>query len=137
MTVRPFYSLVDWIGRHEASVLVALLTWGAWQLVGLLKGVTWAEWRGTSVAAMLTLSRVLVSTAIGTLWALPAGLAIGLSPRLSRIFQPIVQVAASFPAPMLFPMVIAFFNLLGISLGWGSIVLMLLGYVHWGWDAPR
>ena len=31
-----------------------------------------------------TLLRVLAATALGTLWALPAGLAIGLSPRLSR-----------------------------------------------------
>ncbi len=54
-----------------------------------------------------TLGRVLLSTALGTLWALPAGLAIGLSPRLSRIVQPVVQVVASFPAPMLFPLVIA------------------------------
>jgi NitT/TauT family transport system permease protein len=73
------------------------------------------------------MARVLVSTALGTLWALPAGLAIGLSPRLSRIFQPIVQVAASFPAPMLFPLVIAILDLLGIPLNFGCIALMLLG----------
>jgi NitT/TauT family transport system permease protein len=68
-----------------------------------------------------------LSTLIGTAWALPAGLAIGLSPRLSRVLQPVVQVAASFPAPMLFPLVIAGLAWAGVSLGWGSIVLMLLG----------
>ena len=67
------------------------------------------------------------STALGTLWALPAGLAIGLSPKLSRIVQPIVQVAASFPAPMLFPLVIAVLSMAGVSLNFGTIVLMLLG----------
>jgi NitT/TauT family transport system permease protein len=77
--------------------------------------------------AFITLIRVLVSTAAGTLWAVPAGLAIGLSPRLSRVFQPIVQVAASFPAPMLFPLVIAGLELAGVSLDWGCVVLMLLG----------
>jgi len=70
---------------------------------------------------------VLISTAFGTLWALPAGLAIGLSPRLSRIFQPVIQVAASFPAPMLFPIVIAVLDAAHVPLGMGSIVLMLLG----------
>src|SRR5581483_8575041 len=60
-----------------------------------------------SIAMFAMLMLVLLSTALGTLWTLPAGLAIGLNPRLSRIFQPIVQVAASFPAPMLFPLVIA------------------------------
>ena len=44
---------------------------------------------------------------LGTLWACPAGIAVGLSPRLSRLVQPVAQVAASFPAPMLFPAVIA------------------------------
>ena len=68
-----------------------------------------------------------MSTALGTLWALPAGLAIGLSPKLSRIAQPIVQVAASFPAPMLFPLAIAVLSMAGVSLNFGSIVLMLLG----------
>jgi len=68
-----------------------------------------------------------VSTAVGTLWALPAGLAIGLSPRLSRILQPVVQVAASFPAPMLFPAVIAGLALIHVPLSIGSVLLMLLG----------
>jgi NitT/TauT family transport system permease protein len=85
------------------------------------------DW-GTSVAfGALTLGRVLAATAIGTLWALPAGLAIGLSPRLSRVLQPIVQILASFPAPMLFPIAIAALKMAGVSLGFGSIVLMLLG----------
>ncbi len=109
------------------AALLALLIYGAWQLLHLLAGVSLGEWGTTWLAALLTLARVLVSTAIGTLWALPAGLAIGLSPRLSRIFQPIVQVAASFPAPMLFPVVIAALNFAGVSLNWGCIVLMLLG----------
>jgi NitT/TauT family transport system permease protein len=78
-------------------------------------------------ASLLTLGRVLIATAVGTLWAVPAGLRIGLSPRLSRLLQPVVQVVASFPAPMLFPIVIYLLDLLGITLDWGSIVLMLLG----------
>jgi NitT/TauT family transport system permease protein len=55
------------------------------------------------------------------------GLKIGLSPRLSRLAQPFVQVAASFPAPMLFSYVIILMKFLGISLNWGSVALMLLG----------
>src|SRR5262249_38270369 len=58
---------------------------------------------------------------------LPVGLAIGLSPGLSRVFQPVAQVMASFPAPMLFPLAIAAFHAAGLGLGTGSIVLMLLG----------
>ena len=109
------------------GLLLAVLTYGAWRLIQLLRFVSVGEWAELVTAAFWTLGRVLLSTAIGTLWALPAGLAIGLSPRLSRILQPVVQVVASFPAPMLFPIVIAILQWAGVSLGWGSILLMLLG----------
>ena len=36
-------------------------------------------------------------------------------------------MAASFPAPMLFPLVIALLQIAGISLNWGCVLLMLLG----------
>lgn len=119
-----------WAARLSLLALLGLLstlTYGAWKLLGLLQGVTLAEWGATVAAAWWTLGRVLLSTALGTLWAVPAGLAIGLSPRLSRVLQPVVQVLASFPAPMLFPLVIAGLAWAGVSLGWGSILLMLLG----------
>jgi NitT/TauT family transport system permease protein len=108
------------------SLLVALAI-GLWSLLFLLKSVTAAEWGRTVLAAAVTLLRVLASTAIGTAWAVPAGLAIGLSPRLSRILQPVVQVLAAFPAPMLFPLVVATLRWCGVSLDLGSVLLMLLG----------
>ncbi|HKB37969.1 MAG TPA: ABC transporter permease subunit, partial [Gemmataceae bacterium] len=89
--------------------------------------VTLDEWGDLVNAGFLTLGRVLLATAIGTLWALPVGLAIGLSPRLSRVLQPVIQIVAAFPAPMLFPLVIAGLAWAGVPLGWGSILLMLLG----------
>jgi NitT/TauT family transport system permease protein len=107
--------------------LLALLTWGAVDLVRLLAGVAARTWGGIAVAAGLTLGRVLLATALGTLWTLPAGLAIGLSPRLSRVLQPVVQVVASFPAPMLFPAAVAVLAALGVGLDAGSVLLMLLG----------
>jgi NitT/TauT family transport system permease protein len=109
------------------AMLIAVLTAGAWKLADTIARVSAAEWGRILGAGGVTLTRVLASTVLGTLWALPAGLAIGLSPRLSRIFQPIVQVLASFPAPMLFPLVVAGLMAVGIPLGSGSIVLMLLG----------
>jgi NitT/TauT family transport system permease protein len=84
-------------------------------------------WAQIAWASALTLGRVLLAVALGTLWTVPAGLAIGLSPRLSRVMQPVVQVVASFPAPMLFPAVVAALTTIGIGLDWGSVVLMLLG----------
>ena len=109
------------------AALLELLAYGVWRLVILLEGVGSARWGDILLSAGFTLGRVLLAVGLGTLWTLPAGLAIGLSPRLSRIFQPIVQVAASFPAPMLFPLVIALLSMVRVSLDWGSIALMLLG----------
>ncbi len=108
-------------------ILIAVLVYGGWKLVLLLRQVSRADLAPILVAGALTLGRVLLSTVIGTLWTVPAGLLIGLSPKWSRVFQPVVQVAASFPAPMLFPLAIAILKAAGVSLGWGSIVLMLLG----------
>jgi len=129
--VRPAPAPVTGVSSRFAFVpfvlVVALLLFGGIKLVFFLRAVKGSQWLMVIVSALLTLARVLASTAIGTLWALPAGLAIGLSPRLSRIFQPVIQVAASFPAPMLFPIVIAVLHAIGMPLGVGSIVLMLLG----------
>ncbi len=113
--------------RAAFLVLLAALAFGAWKLFGLLHGVAAAEWLATLGMAVWTLGRVLLATALGTLWAVPAGLAIGLSPRRARVLQPLVQIAASFPAPMLFPLVIALFTAAAIPLGLGSVLLMLLG----------
>lgn len=109
------------------AALVLSLAYGAVRLVAILRPVRIEDWIHIVAGASLTLLRVLIATGLGTLWALPAGLAIGLSPKLSRALQPVVQVVASFPAPMLFPAVIAVLKAGGVSLGWGSMVLMLLG----------
>jgi NitT/TauT family transport system permease protein len=108
-------------------VLVIGLLAGAWGLLNLLRRVTGSEWGEVFAAAGWTFGRVALATALGTLWALPAGLVIGLSPRTAGWAQPVVQVIASFPAPILFPIVVALMIAWGITLGWGSIVLIMLG----------
>jgi NitT/TauT family transport system permease protein len=124
---RPFPRWAAGLGLAAFVALLAGLGYGAWRLLLLILAVSAAEWKEIAGSAGATLGRVLLSTALGTVWALPAGLAIGLSPRLSRALQPVVQVLASFPVPLLFPLFFAGFELAGVSLGWGSILLMLLG----------
>src|SRR5208283_2394804 len=109
------------------AALLCGLGIGALRLSGLVAGVSARAWLSIFAQAFATLARVLTAVALGTLWTLPAGIAIGLSPRLSSLLQPVVQVVASFPAPMLFPMVILVLKWAGVSLNWGSILLMLLG----------
>jgi NitT/TauT family transport system permease protein len=57
----------------------------------------------------------------------PRGVFIGLRPRLSAVAQPIAQIAASVPAPALFPIVLLLLIRVGGGLGIASIVLLLLG----------
>jgi NitT/TauT family transport system permease protein len=131
---------MKWAGFLSLGVFVLLvvgLVYGGWVIVCLLwglpgdetaPGVTLGQWGSLGLDAVLTLGRVLLAVIIGTLWTIPVGLWIGRSPRLSHLLQPVVQVAASFPAPMLFPLVVVGFQAAGIhDLEWGSILLMLLG----------
>ncbi len=64
---------------------------------------------------------------LGAAWTLPAGILIGRSPRWSERLQPVIQVLASFPAPMVFPLATGLLFLLHISFNIGCTVLMLLG----------
>jgi NitT/TauT family transport system permease protein len=126
---------VVWASRGLFLALVGVLVYGGWCLVQLILGLPLADWGDLGMHALWTLCRVLVAVAVGTLWAVPAGLAIGLSPRLSRLLQPVVQVMASFPAPLIFPLVIVGLEGAALSFGWdkdkmldwGSVLLMLLG----------
>jgi len=115
------------LGRILYWVIICTLALSSWKLVHLLQSLNASNWVELGAGGLLTLARVLATLVLGTIWTVPAGIAIGLSPKLSRIFQPIVQVVASFPAPMLFPIIILVMQKQGVSLGWGSIALMLLG----------
>jgi NitT/TauT family transport system permease protein len=74
-----------------------------------------------------TFGRVVILLTISTLIWVPVGVKIGMSPKLARYAQPIVQVLASFPAILLFPFATLVFIDLGISLNYGAILLMMLG----------
>jgi NitT/TauT family transport system permease protein len=109
--------------------IVALLAilYGVYQGLRLLKGVTTAEFVTTLESAGATWLRVIAALAIASAWTIPAGVAIGFSPRLARIAQPLAQIAASVPATALFPVLLLGLISLGGGLNTGSILLMLLG----------
>lgn len=79
------------------------------------------------VLSFYTLGRVMASTLLALIWTIPVGVAIGLHPKASRIAQPIVQVVASFPANMLFPLVALVYLNWHINFQIGAIPLMMLG----------
>ena len=108
-------------------VFLALAGWGVYLLIILLGPVTADQWLFLAGATGLTLLRILGAVALGTLWMVPLGVFIGLRPRLASACQPVIQVAASFPAPMLFALFLLVFDRIGLSLTWGSVLLMLSG----------
>jgi NitT/TauT family transport system permease protein len=114
------------------AVLAAGFVWGCWALFSLLTRVHWVtdsheDWRSILLGLFASFARVVGALMIGTLWTLPAGILIGLSPRWSQRLQPIVQVVASFPAPMLFPWVVGILALLHVPFNIGCVTLLLLG----------
>jgi NitT/TauT family transport system permease protein len=83
---------------------------------------------GTAFAdGFFTFLRVVVVVVASTIIWVPVGVWIGFNPRVAQFMQPVVQVAASFPANFIFPFAMVVYLYLGISLNWGAILLMMLG----------
>jgi NitT/TauT family transport system permease protein len=117
-------------GRETLFNLGLLVVIGgllAWLLRFILSTVGVAEVATAFALGLRTLVRVLLLLVAATLIWTPIGVAIGFSPRLARLLQPLVQFLASFPANFIFPFATVFFLRAQVSLGWGSILLMALG----------
>ena len=93
----------------------------------LLTTLTGAEWLHLLTSTAATLLRVAIAVALASLWTIPVGAMMGRNPRWVHLFQPIIQMAASFPAPMIFPLVVGGMMLLGVGLSFSSIALLMLG----------
>ena len=106
------FAVTVWLALHGYKLIVHL---GSDELLILLRG------------AAYTFMRVQGSLLLGALWTVPLGVAIGLSPRLARLAQPLVQIAASVPATALFPVILLALLRFGGGMGVAAIVLMLLG----------
>ena len=120
-------SLRKWL---VTLILVALLIgigYSIFRCVALLSGLSRADVRSLLIGAGATFLRVTVALALGALWTIPVGVAIGTHPKLARTAQPLAQIAASVPATALFPIVLLALTRVGGGLGMGSILLLLLG----------
>ena len=75
----------------------------------------------------MTLLRVLAVTILATLIWTPVGVWIGSRQRVAQFAQPLVQIFASFPVNMTFPLVVGFFIRYNIDMNWGCILLIAMG----------
>jgi NitT/TauT family transport system permease protein len=120
---------ISWI---VLTLLAAGGAWGVWALFELLRQVplrdaSHNDWRYICLGLLASFSRVAATVVIGAAWTLPAGIMIGLNPRWAQRLQPIVQVVASFPAPMLFPWVVGLLAIVHVPFSIGCVSLLLLG----------
>lgn len=122
--------LVAFIPLCIFVLLANLLCFAAWKLILLMRGVEFSMWQMIFLAAGATLLRVLLCVFLATLWTVPTALLITRSPKLSQYAQPVLQVIASFPAPMIYPLLAGMIIAAGFGpswIQWGSILLMLVG----------
>jgi NitT/TauT family transport system permease protein len=116
-----------WLSRLVAIAALAAVGYGIVRVVILLSGLQKSELQEAGLGLVATFFRVNLALLLGALWTIPVGVAVGFSPRLARIAQPLAQIAASVPATALFPVVLLLLIRVGGGLGIGSIILLLLG----------
>jgi len=115
-----------WITRVALALVVVGIGYEFVKMAHLVGTVTAPEVRTIFVGAGATFLRVEAALLLAALWTIPAGVTIGLNPRLSAVMQPITQIAASVPATALFPIILLFLIRSG-GMGICSMVLLLLG----------
>jgi NitT/TauT family transport system permease protein len=130
-------STIHW--PKPPSFISRIVIWLIWIVIALFVAkyvyeavleivkLSWKELFRVVQLGSYTAIRVFLSTVLAVLWTVPVGVMIGMNPRLSSIAQPIVQVLASFPANMTFPLFTILYLKFGINMNIGAVPLMMLG----------
>ena len=116
-----------WIGYFLAAGVLVGLGFAVFHAGRELSDLHREDYLELLESAALTFLRVNTALILGALWTVPVGVAIGSNPRLARIAQPFVQMAASIPATALFPIILLFLLRLRGGLEISAMLLMLLG----------
>ncbi len=109
-----------------AVLLIAIVV--VWQIARfVVHGLSPADLREAIVRGFATLARVVVLIAIASLIWVPIGIWVGTRPRATRIFAPVAQFLAAFPANLLFPLVVSAIVALQLNPDIWLSPLMILG----------
>jgi NitT/TauT family transport system permease protein len=117
----------EWLGRGLGAIVLLAIAWLAYRALASMAQLGQRELIVLARDAGLTFVRVNMSLLLGALWAVPAGVWIGTTPRVAKVAQPLVQVAASVPATALFPVLLLLLIRAGGGMGLAAMALMLLG----------
>jgi NitT/TauT family transport system permease protein len=115
-----------WLLIVLAGVILVGLGFAGFQGARELSDLRRADYLALLRSAGFTFLRVNGALLLGALWTVPAGVAIGFSPRLARIAQPLAQIAASIPATALFPVILLFLIRHRGGLELAAMLVMLL-----------
>jgi NitT/TauT family transport system permease protein len=104
--------------------VLLLAAWSALHLPEMLAGVPWHLPLHLFLLGLLSMLRVWAMVILATLVWLPVGVWIGQNPRVALHAQPLVTLGASFPVNLIFPAMMFIFLKIGLSINYGSILLM-------------
>jgi NitT/TauT family transport system permease protein len=116
-----------WLLYLAGTIAGAGFLYGAYGAGQMLMSIQLKHLSDIGLGVLATLVRVLAALLIAFAWTVPLGVAIGTSPRLAAILQPLAQIAASLPATALFPVVLLFVLRLPGGLNLAAVLLMLMG----------
>lgn len=116
-----------WAGYLSLVAMCLFSLWGVIVSLELMAGIPLSEWLLILRAALFTFLRVTVVLILSGAIMVPLGLWLGAQPRLVKRLQPVIQVIAAFPAPMIFPLMMPIFVMLSVPLSVGSVFLMMFG----------
>src|SRR5262245_49419591 len=118
----------SWSDRGWTALVVIMAALALWQ-VGrfILAGVSLTEVSKAVLLGLATLTRVIVLISLASLIWVPIGVWVGTRPRAARIFQPVAQFLAAFPANLLFPVVVSAIVVLKLNPDIWLSPLMILG----------
>jgi NitT/TauT family transport system permease protein len=132
--VAPVAGIVAAIFKWLIAIgLIGLAGWGVIMLIRLLAELPFREtpyvkgWESVLWAIAFSFARVMGALLLGAIWTVPAGVLIGLSPKWSNRLQPIIQIVASFPAPMIFPILTLLLLAMRLQFTYVAVALILLG----------
>jgi NitT/TauT family transport system permease protein len=124
---RPENLFKKWTVRALGAIALTVIAWFAFRALSTISQLGQRQLLFLARDAAFTFLRVNASLVLGALWTVPVGVWIGTTPRVAKIAQPIVQIAASVPATALFPVLLLLLIQAGGGMGTAAMALMLLG----------
>jgi NitT/TauT family transport system permease protein len=116
------------IGIGFVAVIVALVIYGVVEAAkSFMLALTPGQWGEIAIGTSATLGRTIAAIAFAAIWTIPVGAVIGKNAKLSKRLRPVIQFLASFPAPMIFPLILIVLAKYHISIEIGAILMMIIG----------